>query len=194
MHTVSKCRFLTLFERGKFPFICMAIHGRWFLKMKISCRNYRMSCQRRQGQALSRPRMFATSLWATNSRICSCRWRFASAAFPCWQYSSGLQSWSGTTMKWRKECILMVMKETTLWPIDRPSFIDGQNMKWDSNFGMTVTIPFAFHPIVVPSSLSHMMSQHSFKTMKEKLARVIKTVKQLLNWKVMANHSWCQTF
>ncbi len=75
----------------------------------------------------------------------------------------------------------MVMKETTLWPIDRPSFIDGQNMKWDSNFGMTVTIPFAFHPIVVPSSLSHMMSQHSFKTMKEKLARVIKTVKQLLN-------------
>ena len=81
----------------------------------------------------------------------------------------------------------MGMKEMMLWPIDRPSFIDGQNMNCDSKFGMPMGIPFLVHPIHILSFLSHMTSPFSSKMTKGQLVIVIKTAAHLPNQKVMGN-------
>ena len=81
----------------------------------------------------------------------------------------------------------MGMKETMLWPIDRPSFIDGRNTNRDSKFGTPTGIPFLVHPIRVLSFLSHTTSPFSSKTTKGQLAGAIKTAARLPNQKAMGN-------
>ncbi len=81
----------------------------------------------------------------------------------------------------------MGMKEMTSWPIDKTLFIDGQNMKCDFKFGMTMAIPFLVCPIHVTLSSSHTMNLHSSKMMKGKSVGTIKTADQPPNQKARGN-------
>lgn len=140
--------------------------------------------------------MFVTLLQASNSRPCSHAWGFKNIKSHCRQDCAGLKKWNGNINKWKTECILIGMRGTTLLPIDKNLSINGWNTKCDSNFGTITKTHFLIHliPVHAALSLSHMMNQHFFKTMKGRLIGAIKTVNQPLNQKARGNHWWSPIF